>query len=194
MEVQKLCIEFADCQLCPYGASVFVDKPPFRVFYRGNTDANLMLVGEGPGWEEIQAGRPFIGRAGKLLSRILAYIKVPEADVFITNSFVCSDDGKKKPTDEVLQACNDRLHRMIEAVQPKVLVCLGMYAHRAVLGLNEPQPLSQHLNKARLYNKLLTTFTEYHPAYLLRNQSAKKEAAVRWKHIGDTYHALVNGV
>lgn len=195
--LNKLCIEYADCQLCLYGQNVFVDKEPYRVFFHGNPNANLMLVGEGPGKEEIKEGRPFIGRAGKLLRSILEYAKIPSADVLVTNTFICSDDGKKKPTDAVLLACNDRLQTMVEIVQPKMIVCLGMYAHRAVLSIDRKPPLAQYLGTGHLCSfrgsgATVITYTEYHPAYLLRNSVAKKEAAPRWKVIGETYKALTS--
>ncbi len=188
----QLCVKYADCQLCPYGANVFPDQAPFRVFYKGNPHARVFLIGEGPGAEEIKAGRPFIGRAGKLLNDILKYAGIPVADTFITNTFICSDDGKKKPTDAVLIACNDRLHTMIEIVQPKIIVCLGMYAHRALFSIDRQPPMKQYLDRPELCQfrgsgATITAFTEYHPAYLLRNPAAKKDAAPRWKRIGEAY-------
>lgn len=193
-KIDSICVEYADCQLCPFGAKVYVDKEPFRVFYRGNPEATVVLVGEGPGRDEIAAGRPFVGAAGQQLDKILQYAGIPQDDVFILNSFVCSDDGKKKPTDEVLEACNQRMKKMVEVVRPKLLIALGMYAWRAVNGLQSKPPLKQYLDKAYAFKmhcgEKMYVVAEYHPSYYLRNPAAKKEAAVRWDAISKVYRVL----
>jgi DNA polymerase len=196
-QINKLCIEYADCQRCSFGKNVFFDKEPFRVFYRGNLNANVVIVGEGPGEDEILHGRPFVGKAGKQLHKILDFAGIPRWDIFIANSFICSDDGKKKPTDEVLEACNDRLVSMIEIVEPKIVICLGFYAYRAIAGLDKPAPFGQYLTKAQIMkfvgsDKKFAVIPEYHPAYLLRAPQQKKHAAPRWKEIGKLYKKLTS--
>ena len=114
--LRKLCNEYAKCQACAFGKTAFYDKAPYRVFYRGNVPASLMFVGEAAGKREAAFGTPFIGPSGDLLNRILAWQNIPQNDIFITNSIVCNGDGVSKPTTEAIDACNDRLKKMIEIV------------------------------------------------------------------------------
>lgn len=196
-QIDRICLEYADCQRCSFGNNVFFDKEPFRVFYKGNVSANVVIVGEGPGGDEIKGGRPFVGAAGKLLVKILQHAKIPTWDTFVTNSFICSDDGKKKPTDEVLVGCYDRLMSMIEVVEPKLVICLGYHAYRAVVDLNISLPFGEHLTKAQAMHFVKTDKTfvavpEYHPAYLMRAPQQKTQAAIRWKEIGKLYKRLTD--
>jgi DNA polymerase len=184
------CIDWADCQLCPYGASAYVDKEPYRVFYKGNPDANVFLLGEGPGSDEIKSGKPFIGRAGKLLDSILEFAKVPRWDCCVANTMVCSDDGKKKPTIESLSKC-DFWRELLYIVKPKLLICLGGYAARAAMSLGPDIQLYKLLGMQFTVQNL-PTFVEYHPAYLLRNPKAKQDAAKRWNEIGSVYHKVTS--
>lgn len=194
-QIKGLCQRYADCQHCIFGRNVFVDKPPYRVFYRGSTNARVVLVGEGPGADEIKTGKPFVGRAGKQLGRILDFAGIPDWDILIANSFVCSDDGYKKPTYEVLKACNGRLFETIEIVRPKLVIALGMYAVRACLDLDAKPPMKQYLEQTFTLSfadgEDFSMVAEYHPAYLLRNPDAKQAAAPRWTHIGEIYNSLI---
>lgn len=181
------CLKWADCQLCPYGAVSFLEQEPYRVFYKGNPDARVFILGEGPGANEVKYGRPFIGRAGKLLSDILEFAGIPRLDICIANTIVCSDDGKKKPTPTIMANCS-HWRDLFQIVEPEIVVGLGGYAAQALLG--EETPTIGALLGHELRYRELPCFIEYHPAYLLRNPAAKKEAAKRWKVIGEKYASI----
>ncbi|HEY8275755.1 MAG TPA: uracil-DNA glycosylase [Methyloceanibacter sp.] len=146
-------------------------------FSRGNDAAKLMLIGEAPGRDEDIAGRPFVGRAGQLLDRMLASIGLDEAGVYITNVVYWRPPGNRTPTPEEVEACAPFLARQIELVAPKVLMLLGGAAAKSMLGTSEGimRLRGKWLNYgARSGN--ISTLATLHPAYLLRNPSAKKLA------------------
>jgi len=146
-------------------------------FSRGNDAAKLMLIGEAPGRDEDIAGRPFVGRAGQLLARMLASIGLDEAGVYITNVVYWRPPGNRTPTPEEVEACAPFLARQIELVAPKVLMLLGGAAAKSMLGTSEGimRLRGKWLNYgARSGN--ISTLATLHPAYLLRNPSAKKLA------------------
>jgi uracil-DNA glycosylase len=146
-------------------------------FSRGNDAAKLMLIGEAPGRDEDIAGRPFVGRAGQLLDRMLASIGLDEAGVYITNVVYWRPPGNRTPTPEEVEACAPFLARQIELVAPKVLMLLGGAAAKSMLGTSEGimRLRGKWLNYgARSGN--ISTLATLHPAYLLRNPSAKRLA------------------
>jgi len=146
-------------------------------FSRGNDAAKLMLIGEAPGRDEDIAGRPFVGRAGQLLDRMLASIGLDEAGVYITNVVYWRPPGNRTPTPEEVEACAPFLARQIELVAPRVLMLLGGAAAKSMLGTSEGimRLRGKWLNYgARSGN--ISTLATLHPAYLLRNPSAKKLA------------------
>jgi DNA polymerase len=146
-------------------------------FARGRAGARLMLIGEAPGRDEDLQGKPFVGRAGKLLDRMLEAIGLSEDDVYITNTVYWRPPGNRTPTPEEVEACAPFLGRQIELASPDVLVLLGNAAAKNILGVTE--------GIMRLRGKWLTysagdrdiaTFATLHPAYLLRNTEAKRLA------------------
>jgi len=146
-------------------------------FSRGNDAAPLMLIGEAPGRDEDIAGKPFVGRAGQLLDRMLASIGLDESGVYITNVVYWRPPGNRTPTPEEVEACAPLLARQIELVAPKVLVLLGGAAAKSLLGTSEGimRLRGKWLNYgARGGN--ISTLATLHPAYLLRNPSAKRLA------------------
>lgn len=94
----------------------------------GPTDAEIMFIGEGPGFHENEQGRPFVGAAGSFLDELLGGIGMSREQVFITNVVKCRPPGNRDPQFEELQACSDYLERQIQAVNPKVIVTLGRYS------------------------------------------------------------------
>jgi uracil-DNA glycosylase family 4 len=146
-------------------------------FSRGNDAAPLMLIGEAPGRDEDIAGRPFVGRAGQLLDRMLASIGLDESGVYITNVVYWRPPGNRTPTPEEVEACAPFLARQIELVAPKVLVLLGGAAAKSVLGTSEGimRLRGKWLNYGAR-SGTISTLATLHPAYLLRNPSAKRLA------------------
>jgi DNA polymerase len=146
-------------------------------FARGRDDARIMLIGEAPGRDEDLQGKPFVGRAGQLLDRMLAAIGLTEEHVYITNTVYWRPPGNRTPTPEEVEACAPFLARQIELLSPDVLVLLGGAAVRNILGVAE--------GIMRLRGKWLTypcggrdiaTLPTLHPAYLLRNPGDKRLA------------------
>jgi len=135
----------------------------------GNPMARVMLIGEAPGAEEDKQGKPFVGKAGQLLDRILSACGWTRKDVYIAHVLKCRPPNNRLPSDEEIANCIGYLHKQIEVVNPDYIICLGSVASKAIVGL----PVSNARGKwfRHKHHKVLCT---YHPAYLLRNEEAKK--------------------
>jgi uracil-DNA glycosylase family 4 len=142
------------------------------VFGVGNPEADLMFVGEAPGADEDEQGIPFIGKAGQLLTRIIEAIDLRRDDVYIANIIKCRPPQNRNPEPDEVASCEPFLFRQIDVVQPKVIVALGKYAAQTLL--RTEAPISRLRGQIFGYRgaKLIPTF---HPAYLLRNPSSKRE-------------------
>lgn len=142
------------------------------VFGVGNPDADLMFVGEAPGGDEDIQGIPFVGRAGQLLTKIIEAIGLKREDVYIANVIKCRPPQNRNPDPDEVQTCEPFLFQQIDAIKPRVIVALGKFAAQTLLRTGDP--ISRL--RGRLFDyrgaKLIPTF---HPAYLLRNPSAKRE-------------------
>jgi len=147
------------------------------VFGVGNVNAEIMFVGEGPGADEDEQGEPFVGRAGQLLNNMIAAMGLKRSDVYIANIVKCRPPQNRTPEKDECDTCSPFLMQQIEVIQPKVIVALGAVAAKNLLAVNE----SMANLRGRWYDfknsRLLVT---YHPAYLLRDPSQKKEA---WKDL-----------
>jgi DNA polymerase len=132
-----------------------------------------MLVGEGPGESEDLSGRPFVGRAGELLDKILESIEMPRATVFIANVVKCRPPRNRAPLPEERDACMPYLRRQIALVNPDVILALGSTAAEALLGMK--RPLGELRLKVHLWDGIPLVVT-YHPAALLRNPNWKRPA------------------
>ncbi len=104
------------------------------VFGNGNSDAGLMFVGEGPGAEEDRQGKPFVGRAGVLLTQLLTEIGLAREDVFVTNVLRCRPPGNRDPQQDEIEACSPYLDRTVELVEPRVIATLGNFATKLLTG------------------------------------------------------------
>src|SRR5881409_2714759 len=104
------------------------------VFGSGHPDADLMFVGEAPGFHEDKQGVPFVGQAGKLLEKLLAGIGVERSDVYIANVLKCRPPGNRDPQPEEIEACEGHLFRQIELIQPKLVATLGNFATKLLSG------------------------------------------------------------
>ena len=142
------------------------------VFGVGNPTADLMFVGEAPGADEDEQGIPFIGRAGQLLTKIIEAIDLTRDDVYIANIIKCRPPQNRNPEQDEVDSCEPFLFRQIEVIKPKVIVALGKYAAQTLL--KTETPISRLRGQVLDYRgaKLVPTF---HPAYLLRNPSSKRE-------------------
>jgi DNA polymerase len=151
------------CKLAPTRKTI--------VFGEGNPHAELVFIGEGPGADEDEQGLPFVGRAGKLLNRMMQSVGLKREDVYICNVVKCRPPGNRTPEKDEVDACSPFLYRQIEAIKPRLICCLGTPAVRTVLGIKEG------ITKIRgqFYDfgsgKALATV---HPAYVLRNPREEK--------------------
>lgn len=156
------------------------------VFGVGNPQADLMFVGEAPGADEDEQGIPFIGRAGQLLTKIIEAIELRRDDVYIANIIKCRPPQNRNPEPDEVASCEPFLFAQIDVIQPKVIVALGKYAAQTLLRTDTP--ISRL--RGRLFDyrgaKLIPTF---HPAYLLRNPSSKREVWEDMKLVRSLLHA-----
>jgi DNA polymerase len=137
----------------------------------GSPSAELVCVGEAPGAKEDETGRPFIGQAGQLLTRILAAIELTREEVFICNVLKHRPPGNRNPLPEEVVACSPYLIRQLELIKPKVIVAFGTFAAQTLL--NTKSSLGQLRGLVHQYHGIPLIVT-YHPAALLRNPAWKR--------------------
>jgi DNA polymerase len=169
LELQELVAGFDGCSLKRTAKSL--------CFARGSEQARIMMIGEAPGRDEDLQGKPFVGRAGQLLDRMLAAIGLTEEHVYITNTVYWRPPGNRTPTPEEIEACAPFLARQIELLSPSVLVLLGGAAAKTILGTSEG--IMRLRGKWLSYScagRDLPTLATLHPAYLLRNPEQKRLA------------------
>jgi uracil-DNA glycosylase family 4 len=142
------------------------------VYGVGNPHADLMFIGEAPGKDEDLKGEPFVGRAGQLLTDIIKAMKLTRDDVYIANVIKCRPPENRNPEPDELDACRPFIKRQIEMVQPKVIVTLGKFALQSLTGRG--YAVSAARGQWTEYDGIKVMPT-YHPAYLLRTPSAKKD-------------------
>jgi DNA polymerase len=142
------------------------------VFGVGNPTADLMFIGEAPGADEDAQGVPFVGRAGQLLTRIIEAIGLTRDEVYIANVIKCRPPQNRNPEPDEIETCEPFLFQQIDLIRPRVIVALGTFAARTLLRTLDP--ISRLRGRTYDYRgaKLIPTF---HPAYLLRNPSSKRE-------------------
>src|SRR5216110_470231 len=159
--LEQIRADLGDCQRCRLASG-----RKTIVFGQGNTRAQVVFVGEGPGADEDEQGLPFVGRAGQLLNRMLQSIGIKREDVYICNVVKCRPPGNRTPERDEIESCSPFLFRQIEAIKPKLVCCLGAPAVKTLLGLKE----GMLKIRGRFYDyggtKALATV---HPAYVLRN-------------------------
>jgi uracil-DNA glycosylase family 4 len=147
------------------------------VFGEGNSRARLVFVGEGPGYEEDQQGRPFVGAAGQLLTKIVQAMGLVREDVYIGNIIKCRPPGNRNPAPDEIEACLPYLERQLKAIQPEYICALGAVAARTLL--NTEAPISRLRGRLHSYGTI-TLMPTFHPAYLLRNPDKKRDV---WEDI-----------
>ena len=142
------------------------------VFGVGNPNAELMFVGEAPGADEDIQGEPFVGRAGQLLTRIIEAIGLRRDQVYIANVIKCRPPGNRNPEADEVGQCEPFLFRQIDSIRPKVIVALGKFAAQSLL--RTVDPITRLRGREFTYRGAILMPT-YHPAYLLRTPSAKRD-------------------
>ncbi len=175
-QLERTCLA---CEKCP-----LAQGRQHVVFGAGNRHAKIIFIGEGPGQQEDEQGLPFVGKAGQLLTRMLASIELSREEVYIANIVKCRPPGNRVPTQEEETACLDFLRNQVLLIKPQIIVCLGATAARAIIdpGFRITQQHGQWF--ARKGYQLIAT---YHPAALLRDSSKKQEA---WRDLKKIRQAL----
>lgn len=175
-ELEKIADEVNRCRKCPLG-SLRTNAVPGE----GNPKARILFVGEGPGADEDAQGRPFVGRAGKLLDKIITACGLKRSEVFIGNILKCRPPGNRDPRAEEIINCFPYLQRQIEIINPEIIVALGAPAARTLLNTNKSigQLRGQfHEYYAGLGRPPIKLMATYHTAYLLRNYSQENRKRV----------------
>ncbi len=175
--LRRMAERVAGCVKCPHLARTRTQT----VFGVGNPDAELMFIGEAPGADEDRQGEPFVGRAGQLLTKVIAAMGYGRDDVYIANVLKCrpnmpaGEPGNRKPTPEEMATCLPYLAEQIEIIGPKVLVALGATAVEGLLQIREPMGKLRGRWHSYRETPLMITF---HPSYLLRNQNNTEKRKV----------------
>jgi uracil-DNA glycosylase family 4 len=159
--------ELGDCQRCSLGR-----LRTNLVFGEGNPKSGLVFVGEAPGGDEDIQGRPFVGRAGQLLTRIVEAMGLKRKDVYICNILKCRPPGNRNPRPDEINACEPFLIKQLKVIKPQVICALGTFASHTLLKTDVPITVLRGKFHAYQGIQLMPT---YHPAYLLRNPGAKKQ-------------------
>jgi DNA polymerase len=168
-ELEDIAGQANKCRKCELGSSRTNAVPG-----EGNSAARIMFVGEAPGADEDAQARPFVGRAGQLLDKIIAACGLKRQDVWIGNILKCRPPDNRDPRPEEIIACLPYLQRQIELINPEIIVALG--AHAAKTLLNTPKAIGQlrgifHEYQPGIGKKPIKLMATFHPAYLLRNYS-----------------------
>jgi uracil-DNA glycosylase family 4 len=171
--------ELGECQRCP------LHRTRRRlVFGEGSPRAELVFVGEAPGADEDAQGRPFVGAAGQLLTKIIAAMGLKREDVYICNILKCRPPGNRNPQPDEIAACEPFLIRQLQTIRPKVICALGTFAAHTLL--KSEVPISVLRGRFHTYQGIPLMPT-YHPAYLLRNPGSKKHV---WEDVQMIVKAL----
>src|SRR3954451_1881339 len=167
-ELVELYRELNDQHGCPLAAT-----RTHVVFGMGNADADLMFVGEAPGATEDQEGKPFVGRAGRLLDQLLGEIGLSRRDVFIANILQCRPPGNRDPQPDEIEECKPYLMRQIELIEPKIICTLGNFATKAITG--RPEGITRVCGRPQqreLGGLEVTVYPLLHPAAALRTPAS----------------------
>ena len=157
------------------------------VYGNGNTNAKLMLIGEGPGAEEDKTGNVFVGRAGQLLTKMLNAINLDRKDIYITNIVKCRPPGNRNPLPEEKNACIGYLYEQIAIIKPKLILLLGKVAASTLL--EQDKTLSAFRENTYII-KNIKTYVSYHPSALLRNPNWKKFAWIDLQKLQKDYEKM----
>jgi len=164
--LEEIRADLGDCQRCKLARG-----RKTIVFGQGDPHAALVFVGEGPGADEDEQGLPFVGRAGKLLNRMIQAVGMKREEVYICNIVKCRPPGNRTPEKDEVDACSPFLFRQLQSIQPRLVCCLGSPAMKTLLGIKEG--ITRVRGQFFDYGKT-KAFVAYHPAYILRNPREEK--------------------
>ncbi len=167
--LNELYAPYTNCKLCPLGSL----GRTHVVFGRGNPDASLLIIGEGPGRDEDLQGLPFVGRSGKLLSKALDALFISEEEAYISNIVKCRPPNNRAPLPSEAHVCmNTLLKQQISIIRPHVICTLGASAAQFLLDTKTPISRLRGISLDSPFN--IPVIPTFHPAYILRNPSALK--------------------
>ncbi len=173
--------ELGDCQRCKLHRTRRT-----IVFGEGNIKARLMLIGEGPGYDEDLQGRPFVGKAGQLLTKILQSIGVHREEVYIANIIKCRPPQNRNPEPDEIERCYPFLLRQIQVIRPHIICALGTFSAQTLLKTD----VKITALRGKVYDfSGIQLFPTYHPAYLLRNPEKKRDV---WEDMKQIAKALAD--
>jgi uracil-DNA glycosylase len=165
-ELVAIAQEIAECRRCQLAASRHLTVPG-----EGNPNAELMFIGEAPGWHENQQGRPFVGAAGKFLEELLQSVGLKRSDVFIANVIKCRPPQNRDPLPEEIAACSAYLDRQIAAINPRLIVTLGRFSMARFF---PPSKGIRDLHGTTCMKNGTLCYAMYHPAAALHQPSLKR--------------------
>lgn len=180
-ELEKKLLECSRCGLCRTRTNM--------VFGKGSHSAGVMFVGEGPGEQEDLQGKPFVGKAGQLLDRIIAASELPPEHVYICNVVKCRPPGNRLPNPEEVEACKPFLREQIRLIRPKIIVCLGALASQIIIRPEAriTRDRGHWVQKGSF--KIMPTF---HPAALLRDPAKKRLVWEDMKQVRDEFKKIIS--
>ena len=169
--------ELGDCKRCKLHRT-----RKTIVFGEGNEKATLMFIGEGPGYDEDMQGRPFVGRAGQLLTKIIESINLSREEVYIANIIKCRPPQNRNPESDEIESCNPFLMKQIRLIQPRIICALGTFSAQTLLKTDTKITAL----RGKLYDlEGIKVIPTYHPAFLLRNPERKREVWEDMKKIAE---------
>lgn len=172
VNLETIRAEMGECTRCPLS-----ETRTRIVFGEGNAHADLMFVGEGPGADEDKEGRPFVGRAGGLLTRMIKAMGLDRSQVYIANVVKCRPPGNRDPQQAEISCCLPFLEAQIESIEPRVIVALGRVATRTLLETSQPMGKMRGEFRPRRGTPVMPT---YHPSFLLRKESDRRYKGEAW--------------
>lgn len=173
--------------MASFDAGTLSDNAVQCVFARGNPDSRLMIIGEAPGRDEDIEGKPFVGRSGQLLDRMLAAIGLTEDEFYVTNVINWRPPGNRNPTPEEIELCRPFLHRHIELAAPDILLIVGGVSLSAMTDLTGIMKNRGTWQELKIAGREIPALPIYHPAFLLRRPELKKEA---WRDLLSLHEKL----
>ncbi len=177
MTLEEVRKELGDCKRCKLHRTRRT-----IVFGEGNPKATLMFIGEGPGYDEDVQGRPFVGRAGQLLTKIIESINLSREEVYIANIVKCRPPQNRNPEPDEIESCNPFLMKQIRVIQPKIICALGTFAAQTLL---KTYAKISDLRGKSFDLEGIKVIPTYHPAFLLRNPERKRDVWEDMKKIAE---------
>lgn len=179
-KLEEIAKKVATCQKCPLYKNATKAVPG-----EGNPEAEVMFIGEGPGYYEDQQGRPFVGQAGKLLDELLYLIKLPRQEVFIGNVVKHRPPGNRDPLPEEIKACEPYLDEQIKIIEPKIIVTLGRFSMNKFLPGEYISQIHGQKRNIDFGGRKYIVIPMYHPAAALRNAKIMKEIKEDFQKLKD---------